>query len=128
MNYTEQAEKIANQLGIKLVCKDPEYKKHFHNDKDSRYVFRCALKRGKRSYSFDFGQSLSAGSKEPSLYDVLTCLQKYDVGSFEEFCGEFGYDEDSRVAEKTYKAVVKEYEAMQQLFTDEEIELLQEIQ
>ena len=63
--------------------------------------------------------------KEPELYDILTCLTKYEVGTFENFCSEFGYDEDSRLAEKTYNAVVKEYEAMCRLFSDEELEVLQ---
>lgn len=66
--------------------------------------------------------------KEPTLYDILTCLTKYDVGTFENFCSEFGYDEDSRKAEKTYNAVVKEYESMCRLFSDEELEVLQLIQ
>ena len=54
----------------------------------------------------------------------MCCLQKYDVGTFEEFCSEFGYDNDSRQAEKTYKGVVKEFEGMERLFNSEELELL----
>ena len=61
----------------------------------------------------------------PTFYDILTCLTKYDPGSFENFCGDFGYDEDSRSAERTYKAVVKEYKAMARLFSEEELEVLQ---
>ncbi len=63
--------------------------------------------------------------KEPDLYSVLACLQKYDVGTFENFCDDFGYDNDSRTAEKTYKAVLKEWGAMERLFNNEELELLQ---
>lgn len=61
----------------------------------------------------------------PTLYDVLSCLQKYDVGTFEDFCGEFGYDTDSRSAKKTYKAVMKEFDKMCSLFNNEELEILQ---
>lgn len=61
----------------------------------------------------------------PTLYDVLACLQKYEVGTFQNFCDDFGYDSDSRTALKTYKAVVKEYDRMCSLFTDEELEVLQ---
>ena len=71
---------------------------------------------------------LNKDFKEPNLYDVLTCLQKYEVGTFEDFCANFGYDEDSRSAEKTYKAVCKEFEAMERLFTNEELEILSLIQ
>ena len=64
----------------------------------------------------------------PTSYDVLSCLQKYDVGTFEDFCSEFGYDTDSVKALKTYKAVQDEFKNVQALFNDYEIELLQEIQ
>ena len=127
-NYTAQAEKFAQKNGVKLsFIGEPEYKKHFASDKECRYVFKCRLSRGGKSYTFDFGQSINAGAEEPSLYDVLTCLQKYDVGTFENFCSEFGYDQDSRTAERIYKAVLKEFAGVERLFPDI-IEELQEIQ
>lgn len=64
----------------------------------------------------------------PTEYDILTCLQKYDVGTFENFCDEFGYDTDSRKAEKTYQAVCEEYKNVCTIWSDTEIEQLQEIQ
>ena len=64
----------------------------------------------------------------PNVYDVLACLQKYDVGTFEDFCSEFGYDEDSRTAERIYIAVVKEYKELSRIFTEEQMEELCEIQ
>jgi len=66
--------------------------------------------------------------EEPTPYDVLAAVQKYDVGTFEDFAGEFGYDTDSRKAENTYHAVLDEYKNLQRLFNDEEIEELGEIQ
>lgn len=127
-NYTAQAEKFAQKHGVKLsFIGYPVYKEHFAGDKEKRYVFKCHLTRAGRSYTFPFGQSLRSGAEEPTLYDVLTCLQKYDVGDFENFCGDFGYDTDSRTAERTYKAVCKEFAAVERLFSDI-IEELQEIQ
>lgn len=70
---------------------------------------------------------LTGEQKEPTLYGVLSCLQKYDVGDFEEFCDMFGYDNDSRQTEKTYKAVVKEYEGLSNMFNEDELQLLSEI-
>lgn len=64
----------------------------------------------------------------PNAYDVLACLEKYDVGTFEEFCAEFGYDDDSRIAERIYIAVVKEYKELTRIFTEEQMEKLCEIQ
>jgi hypothetical protein len=63
----------------------------------------------------------------PTAYDVLACLTKYDVGTFENFCSEFGYDTDSIKAEKTYNAVLNEWQNVCALFSDTEIEQLQEI-
>lgn len=60
----------------------------------------------------------------PTLYNVLACLQKYEVGTFVDFCDDFGYDNDSRTAKKTYKAVVKEYDKMCSLFSNDELEVL----
>lgn len=126
-NYNKQAQDFAKKHGVKLsFIGDPEYKKHFADDKDCRYVFKCRLTRGGRSYTFNFGQSINAGAEEPTLYDILACLQKYDCGTFEDFCSEFGYGTDSRKAEKIYKAVCREFDAVDRLFNDV-IEELQEI-
>lgn len=65
---------------------------------------------------------------KPTPYDVLTCLTKYDPGTFEDFCGDFGYDEDSRAAERTYNAAKHEFNQLQTLYSDAELELMTEIQ
>jgi len=127
MNYQKQANEFAKKHGIILKINGSEYKKHFADDKYCRYVFNCTLKCNKRQFTFDFGQSIASGGEEPTMYDILCCLQKYDVGSFENFCGDFGYDEDSRKTEKIYKAVLREYNAMCRLFTPEQLEEMQEI-
>jgi hypothetical protein len=126
--YLEQAQAFATKHGIKLTfIGEPGYKKHFANDKDCRWVFKCRLSRKGKSYTFNFGQSTAAGATEPSMYDVLTCLQKNDPETFENFCSMYDYNTDSRTAERTYKAVCKEYAAVERLFGDI-LEELQEIQ
>jgi len=126
MNYTQQAEQFAQKFGVKLSIISTDYGKHFADDTESRYIFTCRLQRGKKSYTFKFGQSIAAGAKEPEMYDILACLQKYDPETFEFFCSNYGYDEDSRKAYKTYKAVCKEWAAVERLFSDC-LEELQEI-
>jgi len=64
----------------------------------------------------------------PTAYNVLACLQKYDIGSFKDFYNEFGYSDDSIKAEKIYKAVCDEYNNLKMLYSDDEINKLQEIQ
>lgn len=132
--YIKQAEKFATDFGVKLTVLNSEYKKHFSSDTEKRYVFKLRLSRGRKCYTFDFGQSIAEGSNEPDLYSVLACFTKYDVGSYENFCGEFGYDEfdentgrRNKKTFKTYKAVCREYEAVERLFSDC-IDQLQDIQ
>jgi hypothetical protein len=48
-------------------------------------------------------------SKAPTMYDVIACLQKSDVGTFKNFCADFGYSDDSIKARETYLAVQEEY-------------------
>jgi hypothetical protein len=66
--------------------------------------------------------------RTPTAYDLLTCIQKSDPGTFDEFCSEFGYDTDSRKAEQIHAAVVLEWHKVRDFFTPEEIEALQEVQ
>ncbi len=80
--------------------------------------------RGHPKQVFDLKQT---AHKTPSAYDLLYCLTKNDPGSFKDFCGDFGYDEDSRKAEKTYIAVMEEWHNVSRFFSAEEIQDLQEI-
>ena len=118
MNYEKQAEKFAKKHGVKLSIVGHRVGKHFENDTHERHIFRMKLVRNKKQYTFEFGQSIVAGRKNPTMYDVLTCLTKYDPETFENFCDEYGYDQDSRSAERTYKAVVKEWQNVERLFGD----------
>lgn len=81
------------------------------------------------AYNVQANKELAAKKKAavPSVYDVLACLQKYDPGTFEDFCSDYGYDEDSRTAERIYFAVQKEYTQLARLFTPEQMEELAEI-
>lgn len=65
--------------------------------------------------------------KSPSAYDVLACITKNDPGTFEDFCNEFGYDTDSRKAEKTYYAVLAEWNSAKAFFSPEELIEMHEI-
>jgi hypothetical protein len=66
--------------------------------------------------------------EEVTAYCVLASMQKYDPGSFKDFCANFDYDDDSIAAREVYEAVSKEFSDLQKLFSDEELEEMQEIQ
>ena len=68
---------------------------------------------------------------KPTAYDILSCLQKYDVGDFEDFMYEFRYEITKRgdlaKIQNVYNAVVKEYNDVCRCFTEEQIEEMKEI-
>lgn len=114
----EMANTFAEKTGTKLAVLDYEYKPMW-SEKQGRYVFKCRLTRGRKSYTFEFGQSIANGSQKPTMYDVLACMSKpCGIDTFEDFCDEFGYDYDSRRAERTWKGYQKEVAAMERLFGD----------
>jgi len=129
-SYEKQANDFLAKTKSTLSVKFLKHDKHFDGDKDTRDIYSCVLKRGKLSHKIKFGQSIANSEKgiEPTAYDILCCLQKYDTGDFQNFCGDFGYDRDSRRAEKTYNAVRKEYEALAKMYSEEELSLMAEIQ
>ena len=81
------------------------------------------------AYNVQANKELAAKKKAavPSVYDVLACLQKCDLGTFENFCSDYGYDDDSRTAMRVYLAVQNEYTQLARLFTPEQMEELAEI-
>lgn len=128
--YQQQAEDFLKKSGVKMTVSYFKYGPHFAGDTESRHRYRVTFSRNGRRMQIMFGQSVMAGKTEPTAYDVLSCIQKYDVGTFEDFCHEFGYSEDSRRAERIYKAVCKECEGIARVFPqdDDSIDALREIQ
>ena len=141
MDYQKQGQDFLTKHSIKMTVKFIEYGLYFEDDKEARDIFRITFSRptlrgyresNKKPFSVRFGQSLNDstgnGDNKPTAYDVLACITKYEPGTFEQFCGDFGYDIDSRKAEKIYKAVCKEWQKVSSFFTDAEISELREIQ
>lgn len=118
MNYQKQAKDFLTETKTRMKAEYITFDRYFDDDKEKRDIWKITLRRHGKSFSFKFGQSIASAGEEPTAYDVLACLTKYDPGTFENFCGEYGYNEDSRKAEKTYKAVVKEFAGVQRLFSD----------
>lgn len=145
--YDRQAEKFLQDTDTEFKAEFLYNGPYWDGEKEKRDIYEITLSRGKNKFPFRFGQSI-VNSKEddskhvwrnkqgkfipnkrtyPTPYDLLACLTKYDPGTFKEFCSEFGYDTDSRKAEKTYFAVQEEYSKVRKLFSPDEIEQLAEI-
>jgi len=91
------------------------------------------MTKGEQSYSFEFGQSLASSSiyplerKKPTEYDILACLTATDPGRHEEFCWNYGYDEDSIHGLELYERVYDEFKNLSRLYSSEELAMLDEI-
>jgi hypothetical protein len=116
-NITMTAERIAERT-------DLAGKEGWGNDRGARHwkltLLRPASYKGERrkkaSMTVLFSQG-SAHTKEPTLADVLNCLGSDIAGvenarSFRDWCGDLGYDPDSRKVEKIYIACVKQKDDM----------------
>lgn len=163
IDYEKQAQKFLGKTGTTFSLVLSHHGRHWAEDTEERDIYNITLKRGKRSCTFKFGQSLvrSKGWREkkrpdykllpfyhkilpslsddglgewvckgipPTPYGVLSTLTKRSPGLFEEFCMDFGYDQDSRRAEKVYREAMDIWLHLSRLFSSEELEEMEEIQ
>lgn len=80
--------------------------------------YRVTFTYDRRIASFDFWQG-SGITDDPTAEGVMYCLvSDAQAGSdtFEWFCGNMGYDEDSRAAERTWKACQRIETQLSRLF------------
>lgn len=83
---------------------------------------------GKMKGKFWDSYSNTQKGNRPRAYDFLACMDPFaTIDSFEDFCREYGYDEDSRRAEKTYRSVKREVANLRRIFTEEQLEELSTI-
>lgn len=62
--------------------------------------------------------------RQPSAASVLLCVQTHSPSTFEDFCEEYGYDTDSRNAEKIWRACADQYLALSAMYSPDELEAL----
>ena len=128
LNSYDSVELFLRKAGIEFIVGEPEQLvNELWGDGNIRYRFPVTFKRGKKSFTVNFWQSLAEQDNLPIPGDVLACLQKYDPGTHEEFCSDFGYDVDSIKARTIFRACRAEYRSVSRFFTEEEIEFLQEL-
>jgi len=134
-DYQQKAADFLAKHGITFSFKLEDKKLPPWRESEVRqnHHFIVTLKRGDKKLSFDFFGSQNDyrnGKQEIDAYSVLACCSSdyYCPETVEDFCGEFGYDEDSRNAEKLHKAYLKQSKKLQAFFDGEEmVENLMEI-
>lgn len=65
-------------------------------------------------------------NKRLDNYSILSCMLLID-GDFDDFCADFGYDTDSKSAERIYQECLRQSHALRAIFDHDEIEALQMI-
>lgn len=73
--------------------------------------YKVTLKRTGHRMSLPFSKGYGHTGAPPTAEEVLECLRSdacTDGDTFEEFCFSLGYDSDSRKAERTFKALVRQ--------------------
>lgn len=145
----KKLKKLMQEVEITVEYKGTDI--HFTDDKEKRIILEIKVLRGENGMFFTFGMSIhdtelfalsakSAAQKLPFaeiykkryeirdnlLYSILSCIASdyYCPETFEDFCTEFGYDTDSRRAEKTFHACLEQSRKLKTVFTPEEIEYL----
>ena len=120
---------LVNRYNVRIDCEYVGYKAETEKGRDvSPYSYssrestwyynewKCVLRMGKRQMTipaFKMGVGLTG---EPSAYDVLYSVisdaQSIEYYTFEGWCNEYGYDTDSRKAERMYHDCERENEQL----------------
>lgn len=105
MDDRKQMTDLCAEMGVTLTARHMGRK--VDADKWEHDAWKVTLRFQGRQLTTDFRSGTGHGGKEPSPADVLASLiLDADCGdrSFEDFCGDLGYDPDSRKAERIWKA------------------------
>lgn len=130
--YAKQAEDFLAKTGVSIKKTFIACKPYFPEDQVSRNVWRISLYKGLVSHSFTFGDSIAATRKgliPPNDYNILADLN-LNFSSFkdiDDMASEYGITRPSE-ALRVWEALEEMEIGLRQIFTDEELEQLREIQ
>ena len=126
IDYANRARDFIDEVGatvdIEFIGK--RIPKHWIGEKSYHNTYNVTVRRHGQEYTYTFYDSIynTENGKKPNEYDVLSCLTKYDVGSFDDFCYGFGYEPyDEKSYKRIYKlylGVIDEYNGVERLFGD----------
>ena len=116
MNIAEFIKSQNVKMTAERVAQNP-------NMADSRDMdhWLCRIRANGRRMLVNFSMGYGHNGAEPSLADVLDCMASDAAGcnqGFESWCADYGYEIDSRKAEKTYKACKANAAKLHRVFGD----------
>lgn len=119
--------------GVTMTATFVGHQKYFDDDKQARDVWRVTIRRGRKSFTVRFGQSIvdSENGIPPCVVDVLCCITKGDPGTFREWLDNWsGKDEDEltvaehRRLKAQWRAVRAEWRGVERVLGDCDMEWL----
>lgn len=119
MNYSEFASNYSVSCKIQPISSRPD---NLMSDQPM-FHYKVRIGCGRRSFGLYFSTGTS-WTKQPVIDDVLNSLASDAAGyenaqSFEDWAAEYGYDTDSRKAEKIYRTVKRQAEQLKRTIGDE---------
>jgi len=151
--YHKQADAFLEQFGIncRITLSDTKPAPWEREDAGQRHHYRVTLSKPRNADSlyrmpvknipqkmrpnrlvFDFWGSENdcAKGEHPHAYDVLSCISSdaYCPETFKDFCGDYGYDDDSITALQTFRRMDRFGKRLRQFFNATELTALSEIQ
>lgn len=103
------------RMAIRMTCEEWPTNPNMEGA-DQMDNWRCVLRHrnhGRKAMTVYFSMGVGLNGREPSAAEVLSSLASDAAGiqnarSFEDWCGEYGYDTDSRKAERIFKVCERE--------------------
>jgi hypothetical protein len=118
---TETMTKTELLKRVKITCKRAKVNPHMTDMPAGSAHWRCTLRYRGRQMTCPFSQG-PAICREPTAEDLLECLLMDASGAdqpFEDWAGDYGYDTDSRKAERTHNACVAQTEKLKRLLGED---------
>lgn len=104
---------------VRMTCKPTDRNPNMHSSADMEH-WRCTITHNGQRMVVTFSMGSGHNGAEPTLATVLDCMasdaSSCDGLTFEAWCRELDYDTDSRRAEHTYRAVVRQAKALRRVF------------
>lgn len=122
--YDVQALEFCRKYGVTIKAEEGTRPNKIFGGLD----YHITILRNKKQWSFWFTDSITnkENGETPTAYDVLACLEKYEVANnLHDFCAEFGYNEfdeetckEDTESKRIWKAVQEEYNNVVRMFSD----------
>jgi len=119
----EQLKELLKEISIKI--KFIETGLYFDEE---RNIYEITIRRSNKAIKFKYGDSIKNTQErnQPRIYDILTCIKMdfYCPDNFKDFCGEYGYYEDSIKSKKDFNRCLRQSEKLHLIFNDDEVRIL----